>query len=109
MRLLYETDGYYRNVNYDRVDVLLIKDDFKRGLESAIYIDGDKAVCTDIKNFDLLEKLYYKIADKNTDECKWVNLNRAWNNILKKEEEKRRLEEEKERLSNWCRCGYMQQ
>lgn len=92
MRLLYETDTCYHNVNYDNVGIYLVKDVNGSDFRSAIYVNGNEVISTDIKNFDLLKKLYGKVANKNPNECKWINLNEMWKNILKEEE---RQKEEK--------------
>lgn len=92
MRLLYETDTCYHNVNYDNVSICLVKNVNGSDYRSAIYVNGNEVISTDIKNFDLLKKLYGKVANKNPDEYKWINLNRMWEDIL---------EEEGDRIEKW--------
>lgn len=104
MRLLYETDTCYHNVNYDNVSIYLVKDVRRSNFRSAIYVNGDEAISTDIKNFDLLKKLYGKVVNKNPDEYKWINLNEMWKNILKEEE--RQKEEERDRVASFYGYEY---
>lgn len=106
MRLLYETDTCYHNVNYDNVSIYLVKDVNGSDFRSAIYVNGNEVVSTDIKNFDLLKKLYGKVANKNPDEYKWINLNEMWKNILKEEEKERQKEEERDRMVSLYGYGY---
>lgn len=100
MRLLYETDECYYNVNYDNVSIYLVKNVNGSDYRSAIYVNGNEVISTDIKNFDLLKKLYGKVTNNNPNEYKWINLNRMWENILEKEERDKE-EEERDRIEKW--------
>lgn len=100
MRLLYETDTCYHNVNYDNVSIYLVKDVNGSDFRSAIYVNGNEVISTDIKNFDLLKKLYGRVVNKNPNEYKWINLNKMWENILE-EEERDKEEEERDRMEKW--------
>lgn len=100
MRLLYETDTCYYNVSYDNVSIYLVKDVNGSDFRSAIYVNGNEVISTDIKNFDLLKKLYGRVANKNPNEYKWINLNKMWEDILE-EEERDKEEEERDRMEKW--------
>lgn len=88
MRIIYN-DGYWTfNENYANISISIIKESIaydERGgneITSRLYVDDQPIIITDTKNYNLLEKLFYKIARFDDNDLYYFDINEEWNKII---------------------------